>query len=502
MSWKRVFAKDPVSHSMGVIGILNIAQRVFGIARGILFARLLGPANLGVYALTAFVLGVGIPVVSAGLASSYNRYVPRYEANGSLRAYYNSITSWSMWITTAFVAVALLFPRQVSSLLLASPEHATVLRLTVLTLLPAVYHRNLTTFFKGLRVFRLSAILEFAQPVLLTVFAIAGFVWWQKTVEMAMWATLLSYVLPVAACGWMTSRYLRDLTDQKPRVDEVQFARKIFRFSVWFVIIPTGLVTFDYVDRLMLAHLMKDATTLGIYSQAFNTTALLLAVGYVPNGVLGPTLSAAWDRHDQPLVQRTFNLALKVTLLLMLGASLVLVLMKGWVLGFMYGHAYAPGAVVLAPLLAFQCFDVMYSIAGMYSGLIEKTYVPGIAVAIGLALNVGLNLVMIPRFGMRGAAYAAMFSYGLVNVVLYLLNRHHGLRLTRRTLLVSALPLSLLLPPGVLVPLAAGVLVAIFRGTLLFETAEKDELLRAMRQVTTMLARRLGRDARAHAEAS
>ena len=253
MSWKRIFAKDPVSHSMGVIGMLNIAQRVFGIARGILFARLLGPANLGVYALTAFVLGVGIPVVSAGLASSYNRYVPRYEANGSLRAYYNSITSWSMWITTAFVAVALLFPRQVSALLLASPDHANVLRLTVLTLLPAVYHRNLTTFFKGLRVFRLSAILEFAQPVLLTVFAIAGFVWWQKTVEMAMWATLLSYVLPVAVCGWMTSRYLRDLTDQKPRVDEVQYARKIFRFSVWFVIIPTGLVTFEYVDRLMLA---------------------------------------------------------------------------------------------------------------------------------------------------------------------------------------------------------------------------------------------------------
>ena len=85
---------------MGVIGFLNIAQRVFGIARGVLFARLLGPANLGVYALTAFVLGVGIPVVSAGLASSYNRYVPRYEANGSLRAYYNSITKWSLWITT------------------------------------------------------------------------------------------------------------------------------------------------------------------------------------------------------------------------------------------------------------------------------------------------------------------------------------------------------------------------------------------------------------------
>ncbi len=491
MNWKRVFAKDSVSHSMGVIGTLNISQRVFGIARGILFARLLGPANLGVYALTAFVLGVGIPVVSAGLASSYNRYVPRYEANGSLRAYYNSITAWSMWIATAFVAIALIFPRQVSSLLLASPDHANILRLTVITLLPAVYHRNLATFFKGLRVFRLSALLEFAQPVLLTVFAVAGFLWWQRTVEMAMWATLLSYLVPVAICGWMTRSFLRDLTDQKPRVEETDYARKIFRFSIWFVIIPTGLVTFDYVDRLMLAHLMQDPTTLGIYSQAFNTTALLLAVGYVPNGVLGPTLSAAWERHDQVLVQRTFNLALKVTLLLMLGASLVVVLIRGWVLAFLYGAEYAPGAVVLAPLLAFQCFDVMYSITGMYSGLIEKTYLPGIAVGIGLGLNVALNLVMIPHFGMRGAAYAAMISYGVVNIVLYLLNRRHGLQLTGRTLAVSALPLSLLLPPLALVPLAGAVLLASVRGSWIFEQAEKDELVVAVRQVGASLARRL-----------
>lgn len=478
---------------MGVIGILNISQLAFGFVRSVLFARLLGPANVGIYSLTAYVLGVGIPVVSSGLASSYIRYVPRYEANGSLRAYYNSITAWSSWMALACVAIALVFPRQVSSVLLASPEHATVLRITALTLLPAVYHRNLTTFFKGLRSFRLSAILEFAQPILLTVFAVAGFALWQHTLSMVMWATLLSYAVPVAICGWMTTRYLHSLTDQKPKVDEPQYARTMFRFSIWFVIIPTGLMTFAYLDRLMLAHLMKDPQALGIYSQAFNTAAMMLAVGYVPNNVLGPALSAAWERHDQPLVQRTFNLALKGTLILMLAASLVLVLIKTWVLRTLYGAEFAPGAIVIAPLLAFKCFDVMYSITGMYSGLIEKTYLPGVAIAAGLAVNVGLNIALIPRFGMQGAAYAAMLSYALVNLILYLLNRTYGLRLTKRSVLVSVLPFALLLPLYALVPVAAFVVVAIFRGTLIFDAAEKQEIEKGVRGIAATLSRRFGR---------
>ncbi len=491
MNWRRVFAKDPLSHSIGVIGILNISQLAFGFVRSVLFARLLGPANIGIYSLTAYVLGVGIPVVSCGLASSFNRYVPRYEANGSLRAYYGSITRWSMGMTTAFVVIACAFPRQASALLLASPEHAGVLRITALTLLPAVFHRNLTTFFKGLRTFRLSALLEFAQPILLTVFAVLGIFLWQRTLSMVMWATVLSYLVPVLICGWMTDRYLHALPDQKARVDEPQYARTMFRFSIWFVIIPTGLVTFAYVDRLMLAHLMKDPVTLGVYSQAFNTAAMMLAVGYVPNNVLGPALAAAWERHDQPLVQRTFNLALKGTTLLMLAASLVLVLLKTWVLSTLYGAEYVPGAAVIAPLLAFKCFDVMYSITGMYSGLIEKTYLPGIAIAAGLALNVGLNLALIPRFGMQGAAYAAMFSYALVNVLLYWLNRAYGLRLTRRTVMVTVLPFALLLPTLALVAVAGVVCVAIVRGTWIFDAAEKQQLLHAGHGFVAMMARRL-----------
>jgi O-antigen/teichoic acid export membrane protein len=482
---RRAFTRDPVSHSLGIVGVLSILQRVIGIARGIIFTRALGPAGVGVYTLTAFILSVGIPVVSVGLPSSYGRYVPRYEANRSLRAFVRVTMLVSALLTCGFIAASLVWARPLARLLLGDERHVWALRITALTLLPAVLHRNLSSLFKGLLSFRLSSLLEFAYLALFTVLGVVGVLLWRGTLATVLWANFFAYLVPVAVFGALTWWYVASLPDQKPSVDEERFARKMFAFCIWFVIVPSGLTLFDYVDRLMLNHFLDEATV-GIYSTAFNTTAFLLAVGYVPNLVLGPTLSAAWEQHDMHRVQHTFNLALKLMLLLMLGASLVLVLLRNWVLVFLYGGEYASGAIVMAPLLAFQCFDVTYTIAGMYSGLIEKTYLPAIAVGGGLAANIGLNLVLIPRFGMLGAAYAAMSSYALINVLLYALNRRTGLVLDRGAIAVCLLPFSLLLPPPLLVVVAGLVLAALLGTNAILDRSEKQEALRNVRRLARL----------------
>src|SRR5207302_1604367 len=162
-------------------------------------------------------------------------------------------------------------------------------------------------------------------------------------------------------------------------------------------------------------------------------------------------------------------------------ACLVLVILKRWILVTMYGAEYAAGAAVMAPLLAFQCFDVVYSIAGMYSGLVEKTYLPFLAVAIGLVANIGLNLLWIPRFGMQGAAYAAMLSYALINIVLYTLNHRTGLRLERSAFAVSCLPFALLLPLPALLVIAAATLALLFGTHTILDREEKRDALQSAR---------------------
>ncbi len=488
MNLPRAFTKDPVSHSLGIVGVLSILQRVVGIARSIVFARALGPEQIGVYNLTAFILSLGIPLVTFGIASSYGRYVPRYEANRSLRAFLRVTTTATVALTLTFTALALVFARPLTELLLGDARYVWAFRITVLTLLPAVLHRNLSSFFKGLLTFRLSAFIEFAYLALFTVLGIGGVLLWRRDLSVVLWANGIAYALPVLFFGTLAWRFLVALPDQRAHVEEPQFARKMFQFCVWFVVIPSGLTLFDYVDRLMLAHFL-DVRTVGIYSQTFTTTSFLLALGYVPNLVLGPTFSAAWERRDMSGVQRTFNTTLKLMLLLMLGASVALVSVKRWALTTAYGPEYAQGAVVMAPLLAFQCFDVMYSIAGMYSGLVEKTYLPAVAVGVGLAVNAGLNVLLIPRFGMEGAAYAAMASYALINVILYALNRRTGLHLDRSTQFVSVLPFALLLPLPALLAVAVLTLALVVGSTRVLDAEEKADAVRVVGRLARVVAR-------------
>src|SRR5262249_32950605 len=142
----------------------------------------------------------------------------------------------------------------------------------LLTLVPAVVHRNLSSFFKGLRTFRLSAFIEFAYLALFTVLGVAGVLLWRPRLDVVLWTNFAAYLLPVLFFGTLTWRFLVRLPDQRATVDEDHFAQKMFRFCVWFVVIPSGLTVFDYVDRLMLTHFL-DVRTVGVYSQTFTTTS-------------------------------------------------------------------------------------------------------------------------------------------------------------------------------------------------------------------------------------
>jgi O-antigen/teichoic acid export membrane protein len=99
------------------------------------------------------------------------------------------------------------------------------------------------------------------------------------------------------------------------------------------------------------------------------------------------------------------------------------------VVGFM-GHRFA-GAVVPLCLLVpgVIAMSVNYVFANYYAAS-GQPLVTGKCFGSGLLLNLAINLLLIPRWGIRGAAIASSFAYTLVTVMFTIrLRREHGLRL-------------------------------------------------------------------------
>lgn len=171
---------------------------------------------------------------------------------------------------------------------------------------------------------------------------------------------------------------------------------------------------------------VSGSGAVGVYS-----VSVLLAeiIWYIPNSVgtvFFPRVSAA-TREE---ANRVTPLVCRNTFFLTLAGAVVMAVLGGPFIRLFYGQEFASARDGLLLLLPGVALLSLGKILMRYSMGIGKVLYGTYASAVGLALHVPLLLVLVPRFGFRGAAAASSLAYAadtLVNAVLYL--RESGGRL-------------------------------------------------------------------------
>jgi O-antigen/teichoic acid export membrane protein len=170
----------------------------------------------------------------------------------------------------------------------------------------------------------------------------------------------------------------------------------------------------------------------GIYSV---TSGLAETLWYVPNALGTVMFSRAVDpkadagRIAAVLTRTTIAVALVTAIpAFALGPRLV---------RFVYGSAFSDAGVALRLILP---GIVAYSVVAVLSRYIVGRGRPGVGTLVllaGLALNIVTNLILVPRFGINGAAASSSISYGLTAIVTLAVFRHLSGRGIVETLVIQ-----------------------------------------------------------------
>jgi O-antigen/teichoic acid export membrane protein len=168
-------------------------------------------------------------------------------------------------------------------------------------------------------------------------------------------------------------------------------------------------------DRFLIALLMSEEAA-GQYAVAVDlaaqTVGLLMLIVYMP---LFPLAVHAWEKHGRAAAQEQMrgNAALQLGIGIPTMAGII-VLTPG-IVHCLVGESFRIPAVQLVPLAAVAAF-----LAGMKAfhfdaafQFANKTLYQAAIIAVTAVVNVALNLFMIPRWGLLGAAVASIGSYGL-----------------------------------------------------------------------------------------
>lgn len=181
----------------------------------------------------------------------------------------------------------------------------------------------------------------------------------------------------------------------------------------------------DSADRLMLAA-MKGYVEAGVYAAAYMLAQS--SIGAVLGALnLGAVPLAVRAFHDggavaaQEVLNRNFSLALALGLPAVVGLAVIAPVLDRLLLGnYVAGLSASVTSIVavgagLAGIRAF-CFDIVFMLE-------RKTLLQGAIVGAAAALNVLLNLLLIPRWGAIGAAWATLVSFAAALVGSWLFGR-------------------------------------------------------------------------------
>lgn len=472
---QKLLRKETAVESAGIILFFVIIERIIQTFRGIIFARMLGPSEYGLFTLALFFIPIVVTIAKLGIPSCYNRYVPQYEKKGMLSDFFKRNYRVSILTGVFSTVLCLLFSRQLSVLIFASADHEFIIVLCALTIFPAVIFENLQFSFTGMRIFKMGSLLRFTQFFVFTALSIPLVIYYQMA-EFAVAANLISFIIVSSFFAFIVLKHIIRSEAQKVKIEEHDFYKKIFKYSVWFIFTPIIVNLFNYMDRLMLNRFL-GLKEVGIYSIAVNVANFLLLFGMIAGKVIMPNLSRIWENGEKERVISLFNLGIKANALFILCIAVMISLFKEFIVSFLYGQEYIKSISAINILLIFSFFTSIHGIIGAYAGIIEKTFIHLVVNLIGFVFNVILNYILIPYYQLMGAATATTVSFIISFVVISYWFYREGLTLSAVTVFIYFTPLVLILDSTLMIILAM-ILIAVTIGSNLIMSSNEKILLK------------------------
>jgi O-antigen/teichoic acid export membrane protein len=173
-------------------------------------------------------------------------------------------------------------------------------------------------------------------------------------------------------------------------------------------------------DRFLLAH-MHSLSDAAAYSVAYTLGSALTVVVLAPFSLAWPsTLFRIAKRAD---ARRIFQLIFRWYSLLLLFMAYALTLAGRFVLTVFFPASYSSAATII-PLIALSTmFYGVYNYLTLWMAIRKTIWYATFLIAIAALINIVANLLLIPRWGLQGAALATLIAYALLAVQIYIVNQ-------------------------------------------------------------------------------
>jgi len=386
-------------------GTNAVVTFIIGVVLSVILARLLGPVGYGAYNLIFWVLGVVSIISLMGFSHTVEKYVSEYDGRKDQDTIKKIISFvlkieilWGILVTILFIVLA-----NKLSLWLKHPEFKYLFWIAALIIIPSGVSSILSSVTRGLQIFKNVMIvniitLPLSLGLILFVLnrgaGLAGILWVQLGIILL--NIMIFYIL------------LRKVFSLRGGIG---LARPIRKKILNFNLAILGIMILDSIvwqrSEVFFLTMFRTPEEVGYYGLAFGVAAM--SVRFIPasfGGIIGPVLSNRYGAQDRAGLNQVFTKSTKYLMLMTVPFCIAIATMARPLIEIVYGKSYLPAAGILPILVIASSLGVIaYSASGLVYGTEKQNIILAI-VSVVAALNLTMDVFLIPRYGIYGAAIA------------------------------------------------------------------------------------------------
>ncbi|HHJ51394.1 MAG TPA: hypothetical protein ENJ88_10905 [Phaeodactylibacter sp.] len=367
----------------------------------ILVARILGPANKGLYAFMVLLGESMLPILFLGFGVGVVYLLGSERFKGRDVVFSSLVIGF---LNGAVVALLLAFLWSKQWLGKTAAEVPGEFMLPVLMTLPLTGMFSMAKqILKGRSQFKVLNILTLANALFNIALLSAFVLLTDMALRGAVMAIVVQKVLTAVVVVYLLARYTSPRLKFNPA-----FVRESYAYGIKAWLGNMATRSNERMDQLILSF-FADARLLGYYSVAFSIVRLM---GFFPQAispVLFNMVAKAKDAGRSAVLLAQVHRAL---LLLVGGMALALGLAGKWLIPFLYGSAYE--ASYLPMLILLPGMFVYMASRRVINKFLSANGHPGLSSrveAIGALTGIVAYLLLIPVLGVAGAALASSLAY-------------------------------------------------------------------------------------------
>ncbi len=419
---------EKLAKQTAIYGISTIVVRFLSYLLTPIYTHIFGQESYGIvtdiYALIPFAL----VLLSMGIESSYFRFAAKAEAEGGSEAEIRArkrhlfATTWGATLSAAslFFVVVWLFRDGISRLMgeayVGHTEYIVLVGLIILFDVAAMIpFSRLREQGRAMKFVTLKLISVIINVSLTLIFQYAGLFNSEFGVGWVFVTNLVASLLTLILIMPTTDRTI-------PHIDSKQL-RLIFAYSLPLLIGGVAGTANEFIDRQMIKYIIPEGAMaqLGVYGAICKLAVVMTLFTQMYRFAAEPFFLSNFSQSE---FKESNAAALKyyvmVSMLIFLGIALF-----RDVFALILGRDFREGIFILPVILGGHVLAGVWLNLSFWYKREEKTRFAIYVTFVGLIFTVVFNLLLLPRWGYYGSAWARLIAEGAMVAVSYYLNRRY-----------------------------------------------------------------------------